>query len=519
MRSPPRSAALACGPVTYETIARLGRGGMGVVDLARGPEGNKVALKRLTLTGSANDIIRARQRLLREAEVLRRLHHPNVVRLIDVIDEGDEIVLVMPYLAGGSLAERVAQHGPAPADEVERQARRLFGALAQAHQLGIIHRDIKPANILFDDRGEPCLADFGVAQTWDQTHGLTVSGMVVGTPGFMAPEQARGEQALPASDVFSLGATLLFAATGDGPFGAGDPALLMVKAAGNKVEKVPRTLPSSLRHLLSDTLQARPERRPSAASVVGANHGFMAALPSVPRPRSGVSWAIVLGVLAAVVVAVLAIVAVTGSDGDEEGPNPLEPAEVPGDDTVAPGVAEGAPGSDCQAQPYQPCGEEPRPNTDGTSCVSGYADYDGDPANGCEAGSAEPEDDTVALDGTAEGWIVPSDDTDRFTLAVSGGGAGCEPLVVMLEAPPGMGLRLDVAVGNTGIGSVDVPGGEANVVRIEDPCAAAAKEQAEPSTPFEASVRPIGEQRVGDPYVLRLMVDEAAAPTTTTTTA
>ena len=133
MRSRPPLAALACGPVTYETIARLGRGGMGVVDLARDSEGNKVALKRLTLTGSANDIIRARQRLLREAEVLRRLHHPNVVRLVDVIDEGDEIVLVMPYLSGGSLAERVAQHGPAPADEVERQARRLFGALAQAH--------------------------------------------------------------------------------------------------------------------------------------------------------------------------------------------------------------------------------------------------------------------------------------------------------------------------------------------------------------------------------------------------
>ena len=127
------------------------------------------------------------------------------------------------------------------------------------------------------------------------------------------------------------------------------------------------------------------------------------------------------------------------------------------------------PGTDCQAQPYQPCGEEPRPNTDGTSCVSGYADYDGDPANGCEAGSAEPEDDTVALDGTAEGWIVPSDDTDRFTLAVSGAGASCGPLVVMLEAPPGMDLRLDVAVGNTGIGNVDVAGGEADVVRIDRP--------------------------------------------------
>ncbi len=514
MRSPPPSAALACGPVTYETIARLGRGGMGVVDLARDSEGNKVALKRLTLTGSANDIIRARQRLLREAEVLRRLHHPNVVRLIDVVDEGDEIVLVMPYLSGGSLAERVAQHGPAPADEVERQARRLFGALAQAHQLGIIHRDIKPANILFDERGEPCLADFGVAQTWDQTHGLTVSGMVVGTPGFMAPEQARGEQALPASDVFSLGATLLFAATGDGPFGAGDPALLMVKAAGNKVEKVPRTLPSSLRHLLSDTLQARPERRPSAAAVVGANQGFMAALPSVPRPRSGVSWAIVLGVLAAVVAALLTVVAVTGSDGGDEGPNPLDPTESPG----AHGAAEGtAPDGDCQDQKYQTCGEAPRANTDGARCVDDYDDYDADAANGCEAAPDNAEGQTITLDGTVEATIVPFDDTDRFTLGlVDGTGTTCGPLVVMLDAPPGMDLRLDVMIGSTGIGDVEVVGGEADAVRIDDACAAADKEGVDNSTPFEASVRPLGEQRVAAPYVLRLMLDTGVSTTTTT---
>ena len=148
---------------SYDLIARLGRGGMGVVDLARDDDGSKVALKRLTLSGSATEIARARQRLLREAEVLRKLHHPNVVGLLDVLDEGDEIVLVMPYLSGGSLAERVAQHGPAPADEVERQARRLLGALASAHRAGVIHRDIKPANVLFDERGEPCLADFGLA--------------------------------------------------------------------------------------------------------------------------------------------------------------------------------------------------------------------------------------------------------------------------------------------------------------------------------------------------------------------
>src|ERR671919_3171329 len=106
---------------------------MGTVDLARDPEGNQVALKRLTLTGSANDIYRARQRLLREAEVLRRLHHPNVVRLLDVVEEGDDVVLVMPYLSGGNLSERVAQHGPAPPDEIDRLAHRLLGGLAEAH--------------------------------------------------------------------------------------------------------------------------------------------------------------------------------------------------------------------------------------------------------------------------------------------------------------------------------------------------------------------------------------------------
>jgi eukaryotic-like serine/threonine-protein kinase len=172
---------------------------MGVVDLARDPDGNQVALKRLTLHGSAHEIGRARQRLMREADVLSRLHHPNIVRLIEVVEDGDEVVLVMPYLSGGSLADRVAQHGPAPPLDVERLGERLLGALAAAHQAGIIHRDIKPANVLYDGQGEPFLADFGLAHTWDQTHGLTMAGMVVGTPGYMPPEQARDEALTPAT--------------------------------------------------------------------------------------------------------------------------------------------------------------------------------------------------------------------------------------------------------------------------------------------------------------------------------
>src|SRR5262245_51857710 len=167
----------------YERVARLGRGGMGVVDLARRDDGTEVALKRLTLHGSTDDIARARQRIEREAEVLTRLDHPNIVELLEVLDDGDDITLVMAYLTGGTLADRVAKHGPAPADEVERLADDLGRALAEAHRAGVIHRDIKPGNVLFDAHGVPHLADFGVASSRDDTAGLTVIGTVVGTPG------------------------------------------------------------------------------------------------------------------------------------------------------------------------------------------------------------------------------------------------------------------------------------------------------------------------------------------------
>src|SRR5688572_9634275 len=101
---------------------------MGVVDLARAADGTEVALKRLTLHGSSDELARARQRVEREAEVLTRLHHPNIVPLVEVLEEGDELTLVMPYLTGGTLADRVVRHGPAPADEVLRLADALGSA-------------------------------------------------------------------------------------------------------------------------------------------------------------------------------------------------------------------------------------------------------------------------------------------------------------------------------------------------------------------------------------------------------
>ncbi|HEX6425990.1 MAG TPA: serine/threonine-protein kinase [Acidimicrobiales bacterium] len=476
---------------SYHLIARLGRGGMGVVDLARGADGNKVALKRLTLHGSASDIARSRQRLLREATVLRKLHHPNVVRLLDVIDEGDEIVLVMPYMAGGSLAERVAQHGPAPAAEVERQARRLAGALASAHRAGVVHRDIKPANVLFDDRGEPCLADFGVALSRDQTHGLTMAGMVVGTPAFMAPEQARGEAVSPATDVFSLGATLLFAATGGGPYGQGDPGLLMVRAASGRVERVPRSLPRSLRSLLRAMLEPRPERRPSAAELAGtgggpgADGGAGAPVPN-RRDRRGRRAAAALGAVVATAAVAVAGVAVA-RDGASRG-------------TAGEAVAEGpatAGAGDCADLPYQPCGEPPAPHTDGASCIDDHDDYDRIAANGCEA--APDDRDGERLDERIEANIVPRDDVDTYVLELDDEIQRlCDGTIeIRLDAPRGMVLDLEL---RDHLGIVDRAtsvGGVPAVVRLtEERCGA------DDRTTYDVIVRATGDARVADDYAL-----------------
>jgi hypothetical protein len=466
---------------SYELVARLGRGGMGVVDLARTPDGRKVALKRLTLQGSASEIARARQRLLREADVLRRLDHRHVVGLYDVIDEGDEIVLVMPYLSGGSLAERVAQHGPAPADEVERQARGLLAALAEAHRAGIVHRDIKPANILFDDQGRPCLADFGVALSRDQTHGLTVAGMVVGTPGFMAPEQARGEPVSPATDVFSLGATLLYAATGEGPYGQGDPGLLMIRAAAGKVERVPKHLPGSLRKLLRPMLNPRPDRRPTAAALAGGPDGT--AVRTLTQPPSQVPrrrW-VVATVAAVVALVTAAVVVAVAGDRDPEASLEAAPAAEP-----------------CTDRPYQPCGQDaPAPFTDGDQCIQEHADYDGDAANGCEA-APHPNEDRELVD-VVEGNIVPADDVDRYEVQVEDKlQVLCDgTLEFRLESPAGMMLGLEVLQDGEVIGQdTTVDSAPATVTLNESQCGG------DDATTLEVVVRPMGDERVAEDYRL-----------------
>ncbi len=476
---------------------------MGVVDLATAPDGSEVALKRLSLHGTPEEVTRARARIRREADVLRSLDHPGIVRLLDLLDDGDDVVLVMPYLAGGSLHERVARDGPMTPDAVAAMADRLLDALAAAHRQGVVHRDIKPENVLFTADDDPRLVDFGVARSGEHTLGLTATSMVVGTPGFMAPEQARGEPASPAADVFSLGATLHFALTGQGPFGpvATDPRVLMHRAATGKVDRPARDLPPDLRALLAAALDPRPDRRPSAARLRGGG-------PGGTRPRTGLADAVFRnrllvagGALAVVLLlaVVAVVVAVSGGDGGgDDGPVAAETTtttERPTTTTVPP----------CTPLKYRPCRPDGThgpnaPNTDGRRCREGFEDYDGDTENGCEA---EPDglDDPIELTdemGEVAATIVPRDDVDRFVLPVDDGfSLTCDGAVtVTLTAPPGMPLEMEVRRANGNVTARGTSaGGRPTSVRVREECGTSDGD-------LTVTVRPADDSRVGDVYTL-----------------
>jgi eukaryotic-like serine/threonine-protein kinase len=250
----------------YELLDRIGQGAMGTVWRARDLVLTRdVAVKEVRLPDLVSDHDRQvlRERTLREARVSAKLSHPGVVTVHDVIEDGGTPWIVMELVDARSLDRVLAEDGPLPPQRAAETGVMLLGALASAHAAGIVHRDVKPGNALLTREGRAVLTDFGIA-TLDGDPGLTQTGMVMGTPGFCAPERIRGEPASPASDLWSLGATLYAAVTGHGPFDGRDGPMAVL--AGILHSDPPPVLSAGpLGTVISALLSKDPARRPDAA--------------------------------------------------------------------------------------------------------------------------------------------------------------------------------------------------------------------------------------------------------------
>ncbi|MEV6779080.1 protein kinase domain-containing protein [Streptomyces syringium] len=250
----------------YRLIARLGSGGMGTVYLARTAGGRTVALKTMHAAIASDTTCRTRFRLESDAaRVIGGLHGAEVV---DADPRAETPWLATEYVLGPPLDEAVRLAGPLPEPSVRALGAALCGALGQLHGSDVVHRDLKPSNIMITAYG-PKVIDFGIARALGDDR-LTSTGAAAGTPAFMSPEQATGGEHSPAGDVFALAGVLVFAATGHGPFGNGQPADLLYRV---RYEAPDLTgVPAALTPLLSRCLSKNPDERLTTAELAAALH-------------------------------------------------------------------------------------------------------------------------------------------------------------------------------------------------------------------------------------------------------
>ncbi|WP_214407233.1 serine/threonine-protein kinase, partial [Pseudonocardia lacus] len=250
---------------SFRLAARLGAGGMGRVYLAHSSAGRRVAVKVVHSRYAADAGFRARFR--REVETARAVGGAFTASIVDADPDAASPWLATEFVAGPSLQAAVAEHGPFDVEAVLRLGAGLADALVAIHGAGVVHRDLKPANVLLAADG-PRVIDFGIAHPADGTR-ITESGGVIGSPGYMAPEQlmSTAADAGPAIDVFALGAVLVFAATGQSPFGPAPAAVLLYRLTHEdpRLDAVPD---AELRALLGRCLRKDPAERPAPSAVL-----------------------------------------------------------------------------------------------------------------------------------------------------------------------------------------------------------------------------------------------------------
>jgi eukaryotic-like serine/threonine-protein kinase len=246
----------------YRLVKRLGVGGMGQVYLGQSPSGRPVAVKiiRAELADDAD----FRQRFREEVRAARRVGGMFTAPVVDADPDAPQPWMVTGFVGGPSLADAVAARGPLSVGAVRTLAAGLAEGLSEVHAVGLVHRDLKPSNVLLASDG-PRIIDFGISRSAGSV-GLTSAGGIIGSPGYMSPEQATGEPVGPASDVYSLGGVLAFAATGEPPFGVGPPSALLYRVVFGEPSTV--NIPPELLPLIARCLARDPAVRPTTDELL-----------------------------------------------------------------------------------------------------------------------------------------------------------------------------------------------------------------------------------------------------------
>ena len=287
----------------YALKAPLGRGGMGVVWRAHDAVlGREVAVKEVVFPPTMPEQERrpAQARVMREARAAARLNHPGAVTLYDVVQDRGGTFIVMELVEAPTLADLVRDQGPLPVERVAEIGAQVAGALEAAHAAGIVHRDVKPGNVMVGARGTAKLADFGIASLQGDPQ-LTSTGLVIGSPAYMAPEQAKGEESGPPADFWALGATMFYAVEGGPPFDRGT-SIATLAAVVNDPPRAPRRagpLTDLITALLAKDPTARPSgpalraellrlaTRPASSTEVLPTHGPGRTIPLPAAPPAG----------------------------------------------------------------------------------------------------------------------------------------------------------------------------------------------------------------------------------------